>query len=186
MADNKKHKKTEKTTKKSGRGVKISAKVKAKALVMLMSGDTMTYIHEQLGIGISTIATWKKALNDSGEFENIRNNILKEQWDKYLLDALGCQETALEILGMKLENALTAEKNRKVLFDGIVKLSEGESGEALKRNLNLIQSESIGDIARVFGLMTEKVAVMSGKATHNLNLNGEVKLKFEDFNDFDL
>ena len=46
-------------------------------------------------------------------------------------------------------------------------------------------SESISDIARVFAVMTEKVAIMSGKSTHNLKLNLEKrkKMKFEDFND---
>lgn len=180
MAERKNNKES---AKKSGRGVKISAKIKAKALVMLMSGDTMTYIHEQLGVPVSTIATWKKNFNKDGEFDNARNNILKEQWDKYMLEALLYQETALEILGLKLENALTAEKNRKALIDGIVNLSEGASNEALKKNLQMVLPESISDIARVFGLMTEKVAIMSGKASHNLNLNlnGEVKHKFEDF-----
>lgn len=172
-----------KKIKKSGRGVKINAKTKARALIMLMEGNSMTYIHEQLGIGISTIATWKKQFGNSDEFEKVRNNILKEQWDKFLLEALECQETALEIMGIKLNNALVAEKNRKALIDGIVGLSEGASSESLKKNLQMVLPESISDIAKVFGLMTEKVAIMSGKSSHNFNLNldGGVKVKFEDF-----
>ena len=87
MAESKKkHKKN-----KSGRGIKISAEKKARAIIMLMEGNALTYIHNELGIAISTISTWKKSLENNNEFEKIRNNILKENWDKYLLEALGCQ-----------------------------------------------------------------------------------------------
>lgn len=170
--------------KSTGRGVKISAEIKAKALVMLMEGNTLTYIHDKLGIAISTIGTWKKQFEKEGEFEKVRNNILKEQWDKYLLEALVCQEQALKILSKKLDNALLAEQNRTTLIKNVLNLNKDDF-EASNKTMRNILCESISDVARVFALMTEKVAIMSGKSSHNLkiDLEGNVKMKFEDFND---
>ncbi len=175
---------TKKKTKKApatnskGRGVKIDEKIKSQAMIMLLYGDTVSYICDELGLKDSTVRTWEKALKNDPEFVNFRDNIIKERRDAYLLEACVCQGKTLKVLHKKLNNAMVCENKRSELIDKVLKSQEGSgmSSEELKKMVALLLPEAIGDIVRAFSVLTEKVALMSGEPTQNINQF----VKFED------
>ena len=171
--------------KKSGRGVKIDERIKAEAQLLLATGNTVSYICQKLGLKDSTVRTWEKALKNDGEFEKVRDNILNRRLNEYMLKALSAQGTALDILIKKLDTAVICEDKRKELIDKL--LASKKDGEAelttdeIKKAVSLLLPENTGEITRAFALLTEKVALMSGRPTANVNHSGEVGVKkFED------
>lgn len=171
--------------KKSGRGVKIDERVKIKAQIMLATGDTVSYVCDKLGLKESTVRTWKKALDNDKKFVEVRDNILNKRLNEYMFKAMEAQGTALDILVKKLETATVCEDKRKELIDKL--LASKEDSEAklttdeIKKAVSLLLPENLGEITRAFALLTEKVALMSGRPTANVNHSGEVGFKkFED------
>ena len=169
--------------KASGRGVKIDEQIKTKAQIMLATGDTVSFVCKKLGLKDSTVRTWQKALKKDEEFVNFRDNILNKRLNEYMFKAMDAQGMALNILVKKLETAMVCEEKRKELIDKLLESEEGSgmSGEELKRAISLLLPENLGDISRTFALLSEKVALMSGRPTANVNHSGEVGFKkFED------
>ena len=171
--------------KKSGRGVKIDERVKIKAQIMLATGDTVSFICDKLGLKDSTVRAWQKALKNNEEFAKVRDNILNKRLNEYMFKAMEAQGTALDILVKKLETATVCEDKRKELIDKLLaskKDSEAElTTDEIKKAVSLLLPENLGEITRAFALLSEKVALMSGRPTANVNHSGEVGVKkFED------
>ena len=164
------------------RGKKIDDKIKAKAQAMLITGEKVVFVAKELGLAQNTVQSWKKQLESDDEFVKVRDKIVTDRLNSYLITALECEGTALDIVKMKLESALIAERNRKILIENTIELNDSAELNEAKRNLQAVLPEALSDVVRAFGVMAEKVALMSGKNTHNVNLNGSVSvgLKFED------
>ena len=170
---------------KSGRGVKIDERIKVKAQIMLATGDTVSFVCETLGLADSTVRSWQKALQNDEEFAKVRDNILNKRLNEYMLKAMEAQGAALDIMVKKLETAIVCEEKRKELIDKL--LASKKDGEAelstdeIKKAVSLLLPESLGDISRTFALLTEKVALMSGRPTVNVEHSGALGIKkFED------
>lgn len=171
--------------KKSGRGVKIDERIKVKAQIMLATGDTVSFVCDTLGLKDSTVRSWQKSLQNDEEFAKVRDNILNKRLNEYMLKAMDAQGAALDIITKKLETAMVCEDKRSELIDKL--LASSKDGEAtlttdeIKKAVALLLPENLGDITRTFALLTEKVALMSGRPTANVNHSGEVGIKkFED------
>lgn len=164
------------------RGKKIDDKIRAKAQAMLMTGEKVVFIASKLGLSGSTVQSWKKQLENDDEFVKVRDKIINDRVNEYLMTALECEGTALEVIKQKLDTATKTEVNRNLLIDRIIEMDQGESFDTIKRDLRVVMPEALSDVVRAFGVMVEKVALMSGRATQNLNLSGSVSVgvKFED------
>lgn len=178
---------TKKQAKKkaSGRGVKIDEQIKTKAQIMLATGDTVSFVCKKLGLKDSTVRTWQKALQKDEEFVNFRDNILNKRLNEYMLMAMDAQGAALKIIVKKLETAMVCEDKRAELIDKLLDIkSDGEAKlttDEIKKAVSLLLPENLGDISRTFALLSEKVALMSGRPTVNVNHSGELGFKkFED------
>lgn len=163
------------------RGKKTDEKVKAKAQAMLMTGEKVVFVASKLGLSESTVQNWKKQLDDNKELAEVRDKIITDRINEYLITALECEGTALKIVQMKLDSAMIAEQNRKKLIDHLVEMDAGEDEGTMQRDMRAVLPEALSDVVRCFGVMAEKVALMSGRATQNVNLSGSVGMKFEDF-----
>ena len=163
------------------KGKKTDEKIKAKAMAKLMMGDKVSFVAKELGLADSTVRTWEKQLESDDEFVKVRNKIIDDRINEYLITALECEGTALKIVQMKLDSAMIAEQNRKKLIDHLVEMDAGEDEGTMQRDLRAVLPEALSDVVRCFGVMAEKVALMSGRATQNVNLSGSVGMKFEDF-----
>lgn len=165
------------------RGEKIDDRIKAKAQAMLMTGEKVGYISDKLGLAYSTVQSWKKQLENDDEFVKVRDKIINDRLNEYLITALECEGTALDIVKMKLQSALVAEQNRSQLINNLIESTDSDDLCDAKQNLQAVLPETLSDVVRCFGVMAEKVALMSGKSTQNVNLNGNVNvgMKFEDF-----
>ena len=165
------------------RGKKIDDKIKAKAQAMLMTGEKVVFVADKLGLSHSTVQSWKKQFENDDEFVKVRDKIITDRLNEYLMTALECEGTALNIVKMKLDSALVAEQNRQKLIENTIELNDSDDLSEAKRNLQAVLPEELSDVVRAFGVMAEKVALMSGKSTQNVNLSGNVSvgMKFEDF-----
>lgn len=165
------------------RGKKIDDRIKAKAQAMLMTGEKVVFVADKLGLSHSTVQSWKKQLENDDEFVKVRDKIISDKLNEYLMTALECEGTALNIVKMKLDSALIAEQNRQKLIENTIELNDSDDLSEAKRNLQAVLPEELSDVVRAFGVMAEKVALMSGKSTQNVNLSGSVSvgMKFEDF-----
>ncbi len=164
------------------RGKKIDDRIKAKAQAKLMMGNNVSFVAKALGLADSTVRTWEKQLENDDEFVKVRDKIINDRVNEYLITALECEGTALNIVKMKLDSALVAEQNRKKLIENTIELNDSDDLSEAKRNLQAVLPEALSDVVRAFGVMAEKVALMSGKSTQNVNLSGSVSVgvKFED------
>lgn len=165
------------------RGKKIDDRIKAKAQAMLMTGEKVAFVADRLDLSYTTVQSWKKQLENDDEFVKVRDKIITDRLNEYLMTALECEGTALNIVKMKLDSALIAEQNRGKLIDNLIKMDAGEDEGTMQRDLRAVLPEALSDVVRCFGVMAEKVALMSGKSTQNVNLSGSVSvgMKFEDF-----
>ena len=165
------------------RGKKIDDRIKAKAQAMLMTGEKVVFVADKLGLSHSTVQSWKKQFENDDEFVKVRDKIITDRLNEYLMTALECEGTALNIVKMKLDSALVAEQNRQKLIENTIELNDSDDLSEAKRNLQAVLPEELSDVVRAFGVMAEKVALMSGKSTQNVNLSGNVSvgMKFEDF-----
>ena len=164
------------------RGKKIDDRIKTKAQAMLMTGEKVVFVASKLGLSESTVQNWKKQLDDNKELAEVRDKIITDRLNEYLMTALECEGTALKIVQMKLDSALVAEQNRSKLINNLIELSDNDDLSEAKRNMQAVLPEALSDVVRCFGVITEKVALMSGRSTQNLNLSGNVSVgvKFED------
>lgn len=164
------------------RGKKIDDRIKTKAQAMLMTGEKVVYIAEKLGLSESTVQNWKKQLDDNKELAEVRDKIITDRINEYLITALECEGTALNIVKMKLDSAMIAEQNRSKLINNLIEMDAEADESTMQRDIKNILPEALSDVVRCFGVMAEKVALMSGRSTQNLNLSGNVSVgvKFED------
>lgn len=170
---------------KSGRGVKIDEQIKTKAQIMLLTGDTISFVCSKLGLKDSTVRNWDKTLKKDEEFKKVCDNILNKRLNEYMFKAMDAQGTALDVLVKKLETAMVCEDKRAELIDKLLDIKpDGEAKlttDEIKKAVSLLLPENLGDISRTFALLTEKVALMSGRPTVNVNHSGELGIKkFED------
>lgn len=165
-----------------GRGVRVDEKIKSQAMLMLAWGDTVSYICDRLGLKDSTVRTWEKALKSNDKFVKFRDNIIKERRDAYLLEACVCQGKALKVMHQKLDNAIICEGKRAELIKKLSECNKDDeeklSVEELKKAITYFLPESLDSMVRAFNILTEKVALLNGDATQNVNHSGSVK--FED------
>ena len=178
----KKNTKNEPAPNSKGRGIRIDEKIKSEAMIMLSYGDTVSYICDKLGLKDSTVRTWEKALKNNPEFVNFRDNIIKERRDAYLLEACVCQGKALKVMHQKLDNAIICEGKRAELIKKLSECNKDDeeklSVEELKKAVTYFLPESLDSMVRACNILTEKVALLNGDATQNINHSGSVK--FED------
>lgn len=164
------------------RGKKTDEKIKMKAYALLMTGNEVAYITDKLGLAYSTVQSWKKQLENDDEFVKVRDKIINDRINEYLMTALECEGTALKIVQMKLDSAMIAEQNRSKLINNLIEMDAEADESTMQRDIKNILPEALSDVVRCFGVMAEKVALMSGRSTQNLNLSGNVSVgvKFED------
>lgn len=178
-AEGKKKKTKKAATNSKGRGVRIDERIKTKAQVMLGMGHTVSFVCSELGLKDSTVRTWEKALKDDDKFVEFRDNILNKRRNEYLLKALDAEGESLDILCKKLENAKICEEKRGELIERVLldKTKNNLSDTEVKKELGILMPEPLGDVIRAFSVLTEKVALMSGKPTANVEISTK---KFED------
>lgn len=158
------------------RGKKHSLEVKEKVRALCTSGFTVKEVHSFTGVSENTIYDWLNGdfLTDD-EFKKVRDEnkkrIINKSWDAVL--------AAIDVMKCKIERALRAEEAASSIIDKLLKgkgLEEAELQKA-KLKLELASSVTLGDVTRSYGVMIDKISLLSGDPTANLNLSG---LKFED------
>ena len=162
------------------RGKKHSLETKEKVRALCTSGFSVKEVHGFTGVSENTIYDWLNGdfLTDD-EFKKVRDEnkkrVINKSWDAVL--------TAIDVMNRKIERALGAEEAARSIIDKILKgkdLSEAELQKArlgLKLELERASSVTLGDVTRLYGVLIDKISLLSGDPTANLNLSG---LKFED------
>ena len=158
------------------RGKKYSDEVKETVRAMCAANISVKEISEKTGVPENTIYDWKNnSFEKDDEFKKVRDKnkekIIDESWKGVM--------SAIKVMNRKIERALMAEKAAekiiKKLLDG-EQMEESELNQA-KIKLELASSVTLGDITRSYGIMIDKISLLSGDPTQNLNVTG---LKFED------
>lgn len=158
------------------RGSKTDEELKETVRALLESGENVKSVHEKTGVSIFTIYTWRK--NDfqkDDAFTKARNEnkekVINKSWEHV--------NKAMSVIGAKLTRAIKNEKNLDNLLRKIEKneeLSDTAIRELMSK-VTLANSVSLGDAVRTVGVLIDKINLMSGEATQNVNVYGE---KFED------
>lgn len=158
------------------RGKKHSLETKEKVRALCTSGFSVKEVHGFTGVSENTIYDWLNGdfLTDD-EFKKVRDEnkkrVINRSWDAVL--------TAIDVMNRKIERALGAEEAASSIIDKLLKgkdLSEAELQKA-RLKLELANSVTLGDVTRSYGVLIDKISLLSGDPTANLNLSG---LKFED------
>lgn len=158
------------------RGKKHSFETKERVRALVASGFTVKEVHDFTGVSENTIYDWLNGdfLTDD-EFKKVRDEnkkrIINKSWDAVL--------AAIDVMKSKIERALRAEEAASSIIDKLLKgknLDEAELQKA-RLKLELASSVTLGDITRSYGIMIDKINLLSGEPTQNLNLSG---MKFED------
>lgn len=160
----------------SVRGRKYSDEVKETVRAMCAANVPVKEIFEKTGVPENTIYDWKNnSFEKDDEFKKVRDKnkekIIDESWKGVT--------AAIKVMNRKIERALAAEKAAEKI---IKKLLDGEPMEDSELNqakikLELASAVSLGDITRSYGIMIDKINLLSGEPTQNLNVSG---MKFED------
>ena len=82
-------------------------------------------------------------------------------------------------MNRKINRALLAEKAANDVINKLLKGEELDEAEltSAKLKLELASSVTLGDVTRSYGVMIDKINLLSGEPTQNVNVTG---LKFED------
>ncbi len=158
------------------RGKKHSLETKEKVRALLASGFTVKEAREMTGVSEQTIYDWLNGdfLTDD-EFGKVRDKykerIINKSWNGVF--------TAIDVINRKIERALSAEEAASSIIDKLLKGKDLDEAELQKARLKLelASSVTLGDITRSYGVMIDKISLLSGDPTQNLNVTG---LKFED------
>lgn len=158
------------------RGKKHSFETKEKVRALVASGFTVKEVHDFTGVSENTIYDWLNGdfLTDD-EFGKVRDEnkkrIINKSWGAVL--------SAIDVMKSKIERALRAEEAASSIIDKLLKGKDLEEAELQKARLKLelASSVTLGDVTRSYGVMIDKISLLSGDPTANLNLSG---LKFED------
>lgn len=158
------------------RGKKYSEKVKETVRAMCAVDVPVKEISEKTRVPENTIYDWiNNSFKKDDEFKKVRDEnkekIINESWKGVI--------AAIDVINRKVGRALAAEKGAekiiKKLLDG-EEMDESELNRA-KIKLGLASEVSLGDITRSYGIMIDKISLLSGDPTENLKVSG---LKFED------
>ncbi len=158
------------------RGKKHSLETKEKVRALLASGFTVKEAHEMTGVSENTIYDWLNGdfLTDD-EFRKVRDKykerIISKSWNGVF--------AAIDVINRKIKRALSAEEAASSIIDKLLKGKELDEEELQKARLKLelASSVTLGDITRSYGVMIDKINLLSGEPTQNLSVSG---LKFED------
>jgi len=158
------------------RGKKHSFETKEKVRALCASGLSVKEVHDATGVSGKTIYEWLNGdfLTDD-EFGKVRKKykerIINKSWNGAL--------TAADVINRKIERALAAEEEASVIIDKLLKGKDLDDAELQKARLKLelANSVTLGDVTRSYGVLIDKISLLSGDPTANLNLSG---LKFED------
>lgn len=158
------------------RGKKHSLEDKETVRAMCASNIPVKEISIKTGISESTIYDWmNKDFKTDDEFVKLRDKnketIINKSWESVI--------SAIDVINRKINRALTAEKAANEIISKLLKgedLDESELANA-KLKLELASSVTLGDVTRSYGVMIDKINLLSGEPTQNLNVTG---LKFED------
>ena len=158
------------------RGKKHSLETKEKVRALVASGFTVKEVHSFTEVSENTIYDWLNGdfLTDD-EFGKVRDEnkkrIINKSWDAVL--------SAIDVMKSKIERALRAEEAASSIVDKLLKGKDLDEAELQKARLKLelASSVTLGDVTRSYGVMIDKISLLSGDPTANLNLSG---LKFED------
>ena len=158
------------------RGKKHSLETKEKVRALCTSGFSVKEVHGFTGVSENTIYDWLNGdfLTDD-EFGKVRDEnkkrVINKSWDAVL--------TAIDVMNRKIGRALGAEEAASSIIDKLLKGKDLDDAELQKARLKLelASSVTLGDITRSYGVMIDKISLLSGDPTQNLNVTG---LKFED------
>ena len=158
------------------RGKKHSLETKEKVRALLACGFSVKEAHKMTGVSEKTIYEWLNGdflTND--EFRKVRNEykerIINKSWNGVL--------AAADVINRKIERALKAEEAASSIINKLLNGKDLDENELQKARLKLeiASSVTLGDITRSYGIMIDKINLLSGEPTQNLNVSG---LKFED------
>ena len=143
---------------------------------MCTSGFSVKEVHGFTGVSENTIYDWLNGdfLTDD-EFGKVRDEnkkrVINKSWDAVL--------TAIDVMNRKIGRALEAEEAASSIIDKLLKGKDLDDAELQKARLKLelASSVTLGDVTRSYGVLIDKINLLSGDPTANLNLSG---LKFED------
>ena len=158
------------------RGKKHSLEIKEKVRALCTSGFSVKEVHGFTGVSENTIYDWLNGdfLTDD-EFGKVRDEnkkrVINKSWDAVL--------TAIDVMNRKIGRALGAEEAASSIIDKLLKGKDLDDAELQKARLRLelASSVTLGDITRSYGVMIDKISLLSGDPTQNLNVTG---LKVED------
>lgn len=158
------------------RGKKHSLETKEKVRALLASGFSVKEAYEKTGVSEKTIYDWQNGdfLTDD-EFREVRNKYKERIINKSYNGVLA----AVDVINRKIERALAAEEAANSIIDKLLKGKDLEEAEMQKARLKLELANfvTLGDITRSYGIMIDKISLLSGDPTQNLKVSG---LKFED------
>ena len=158
------------------RGKKYSDEVKETVKAMCAVNVPVKEISEKTGVPENTIYDW---MNNSFKKDDKFKKVRDENKEKIINESWKGVKAAIDVMNRKINRALDAEKAAEKI---IKKLLNGEKmdDEELNRakiKLELASAVTLGDVTRSYGVMVDKINLLSGEPTQNLNMSG---LKFED------
>ena len=158
------------------RGKRTSLETKETVRAMCATNVPVSDIAIKTGVSERTIYDWmKKDFNVDDEFAEVR----KKNKEKIINDSWKVVKSAINVMNRKINRALLAEKAANDVINKLLKGEELDEAEltSAKLKLELASSVTLGDVTRSYGVMIDKINLLSGEPTQNVNVTG---LKFED------
>ena len=157
-------------------GKKYPDEVKETVRAMCAADVPVKEITEKTGVPENTIYDWKNhSFKIDDKFQKLRDKNKEKIIDKSWKGVI----SAIEVINCKIKRALLAEKAAGDIVNKLLSGEEMEEDELIKAKLQLelASSVTLGDVTRSYGVMIDKINLLSGEPTQNLNITG---LKFED------
>ena len=158
------------------RGKKYSDEVKETVRAMCAVNVSVKEISEKTGVPENTVYDWiNHTFNKDDEFKKVRDKnkekIIDESWKGV--------KAAIDAINRKVSRALAAERAAEKIIKQLLNDEEMDEAELnrAKIKLGLASEVSLGDITRSYGVMIDKINLLTGEPTQNVNVTG---LKFED------
>ena len=158
------------------RGKRTSLETKETVRAMCATNVPVSEIALKTGVSERTIYDWmKKDFNVDDEFAEVR----KKNKEKIIDNSWKVVNSAVDVIKRKINRALVAEKAANEVINKLLKGEELDESEltSAKLKLELASSVTLGDVTRSYGVMIDKINLLSGEPTKNVNVTG---LKFED------
>ncbi len=158
------------------RGKKYSDEVKETVRAMCAANVPVKEISEKTGVPENTVYDWANhSFNKDDKFVKLRD----KNKEKIINNSWKGVNAAVEVINRKINRALSAEKAASSIIDKLLRGEEMDDDELnrAKIKLELASAVSLGDITRSYGIMIDKINLLSGEPTQNVNVTG---LKFED------